>query len=85
MSKYSKVKAVNLTAPVHFHFPVTGTAPPFNQASFTSTPGPDTGKPVQADPPGPRLHGRCKIKLCSERRGIPALVQSSRYARFCRH
>jgi len=83
-----------MPAPARFHFLVAGTAPPFNRASFTSTPGPDIGEAclraahrqaMQAGPPAPCLHGICKTKLCSEYKDIPALVQGSRVARFHQH
>jgi len=74
-----------LPAPARFHFPVAGTAPPFKRASFTSTPGPDIGEAVQAAPPDSLLYGKYKARLFSERRGIPALVQGSRFARFRLH
>jgi len=75
-----------MPAPARFHFPVAGTAPPFNRASFTSTPDPDIGESAQAGPPGPPpARGECKATLFSNRRGIPALVQGSRCARFCQH
>jgi len=74
-----------LPAPALFHFPVAGTAPPFNRASFTFTPTPTSGRSYKRVPPDPRLYGRCKVKLCSECKAIPALVQGSRYARFRQH
>jgi hypothetical protein len=49
-------------------------------------PPPTSGSPCRRVPPAPPpARDECKATLFSNRRGIPALVQGSRCARFCQH